>query len=550
MKQIHEILLNRFFTATTTVGGDVSVLQYTNNYYSNPTGEADKVVDFSNVRGFLSNENNQKIVKAFFSFLTSSTIMNSLIPPSFAPTAAFKDVYYDDEKLADSFNNFYNSSIARGQNSNYLANPDITKNVITNQLIPANGNESVTQTIYHNNYYWQSPNSITPAYSPKKMPFTSATLDVYGGDRNLNGEERIVEKTVTQNYYINIFLQKSHTQTARIGFEVCEDFIFKVINNNSTFSQNIIDKVKHDDYFKTTSKGIDNYTLQTTDSHSLIPNLSHGNNSEYGYEYDYNYYQQGGVAINANTTGTPLIQCFVDPNFKTNENEVWSNDVMFQVSASTSHSEDMAKMASLNHLVKIDPSSIEDSDFLQTDFVVPVINAILLNNTSFKLSGSFALSKQGTVYKNYLKDIDFSVTNNNQTTSITLPSDVLIEGFETNNIPSQAKSFIESIYSAGLHIEKIKKVFIQEPEYYVNVFSVYTNLIQIDLFLKIEELPSNEFDYRLLNYEYILGMKVDRARTKDFIDLENFTPFFEPIPINKNSIIKPNSYFATSNKTI
>lgn len=545
MEQIHEILLNRFFSATTVTAGVGGVLQYSNEYYLNPTGEADKVVDFSNVRGFLSNENNQKIVKAYFSFLTSSTIMNSLIPPAFSATAAFKEIYYDDEKLADSFNNFYNSSIARGQDSSFLQNPDITKNSITNQLIAGDGKENVIQTIYHNNYYLQSPIPVTPAYSPVKSPFTAATLSINDGDRNLTGEERIVGKSLEQAYYINIFLERSYTQMSRMSFEVCEDFIFKAINNSSTFSQNIIDKIKHDDYFQSTTKGIDNYDLKTTESHSLHPQQNNGENL--GYEYGYDYYQQNGTAY-VNTTGTPLIQCFVDPNFKTNENETWSDDVSLQDITMSDISTN--KIFNLNSLAKIDSSLIQDSDLLQTDFVVSVISAILFNNSSFKLSGSLALSKQGTVYKNYLKDVDFSVTNNNQTASMIISSDVTIENFDLNNMPTQVIGFINSIYSAGLHIEKIKKVFIQEPDYYVNVFSVFTNLIQIDLILTLEELPANEFNFRLLNYDYILERKIDRNHKKDYVDLESFIPFFEPISINKNSFIKPDSEFATLHKTI
>jgi len=548
MEQVHEILLNRFFSAETATINIDGILQYSNEYYLNPTGVADEVVDFSNVRGFLSNENNQKIVKAYFSFITSSTIMNSLIPPAFAPTAAFKDIYYDDEKLANSFNNFYNSSIARGQDSSFLVNPDITKNSISNQLLAGDGKENITQTVYHNNYYWQSPIPATPAYSPEKHPFTAVTLSINDGDRNLNGEERFVEKSLGQNYYINVFLEKNYTQMSKISFEVCEDFVFKVINNNSTFSQNTIDKIKHDDYFKSTTKGIDNYDLQTTESHSLHPSTSGEINLGYDNynSYDSYYYQGNGIVVNG-VTGTPLIQCFVDPNFKINENEIWSDDINIQ---NVVISNSANKIMNLNSLIKIDASLIQNSDLLQTDFVVLVISTILFNNSDFKLSGSLALSKQGTVYKNYLKDVDFSVTNNNQTASMSISSDVVIENFNPNNMPTQAVNFINSIYLAGLHIEKIKKVFIQDPDYYVNVFSVFTNLAQLDLFLKIEELPANEFNYRLLNYDYILEKKVDRNYKKDYVDLENFIPFFEPISISKNSLIKPDSEFATSNKII
>ena len=332
MEQTHKILINRFFTgATNTIAPAVvqSNLQYENNYYYNPTGLPDIVVDYSNVRAFLSNENNQIYVQAYYSFLTSSSIMNSaiLVNPNtslFTPTAEFKQIYYNDEKLADSFNNFYNSSLLRGLDSNYSSNPDIFNTSIRNQLLSNNVNNYITQKVYNNYFFWKNPNAVSPAYSPPKNPFftagtpyyTSIPLDVYGGDRDNSTEDKIVEIPInTENYYINVLLTKQFTYTSRMAFEICDSVAYKNINQNNVYSQNITDIYTFSNYLNNI-----NVQSKSLDNSVIISQSSVTTNS-----------LQAMVNVKSETiplpsqTGTTLIQCFVDPNFKTNENEYWNS---------------------------------------------------------------------------------------------------------------------------------------------------------------------------------------------------------------------------------
>ncbi len=335
MIQNHNILQNRFFTGATnqSIG---SSLQYVNNYYLNETGATEKIVDSSNIRGFLSNENNQKVVKSYYSFLTASSLMNTalLLNPSstsFIPSAQFKAIYYDDDRLADSFNNFYSTSILRGIKSNYSSSPDVLNSSIRNQLLDGSDYEFVTQKVFHNYYFWSAATSITPAYSPPKKPFftagtpyfTSPVLDVYGGDRDKSTEEKYIEVPSKGEYYfLNVFLTRSTTQMSRMAFDICKNVVYKTINQNTNFSQNQTNIASYNDYILNVSVN----TGQTSFDGSIIlfP----------GVEQNIANTQKKSSIINSGVSSY-LIQCFVNPNFITDENEYWSDDVVVSISAIT-----------------------------------------------------------------------------------------------------------------------------------------------------------------------------------------------------------------------
>lgn len=336
MEQRQDILINRFFTGYTSAATSVSIqsnLQYENKYYFNNSGESLEIVDFSNVRSFLANGNNQKIVQTYYAFLSSSPLMNSalLVDPytaQFVPTAEFKSIYYDDERLAKSFNNFYNTSILRGLDSNYSSNPNVFNTSIRNQLLPGTDFVFTAQSVSHNYYFWSSAAPSNPAYSPIKLPFANAVLDIYDGDRDTSIEERIVEiPSDNENYFINIILTKRFTQTARMAFEICSNVIYKVLNTPVIFSQSLTDRARYNDFLESSQKnapnGIDKTPIKSIE---YIQTL---NSSEVFVAAESN---RGGDFLelereNQIITAKTLIQCFVDPNFKTNENEMWSDSI-------------------------------------------------------------------------------------------------------------------------------------------------------------------------------------------------------------------------------
>lgn len=397
MEQFHDILKCRFFTAVTSIDNFQHMLEYVNSYYLNPTGIPDDVVDSTNIRSVVSNENNQVIVKAFYSFLTSATEMNAslsypLSSSTFSPTAKFKSIYYDDEKFAEAFNNFYNSSILSGKKANSIPpwatsplgypqeNPDIYKNVITNQLSSFTSNEQyeyVTQTVYHNNFIWtNSPWANNPPFSPSKekvagggLGIKNAVLDIYGGERNNVGEQKYIQKNISgSSYFIDVLLLKSFTQTAKMAFETCNSIIYKTINGSQIFSQNQIDLVNFQDFSKITNRSFDNYDMLSTEY--IAPVAS-------------------GFPISPPLSGgMPLIQCFVDPNFKTNENAIWS-DNFFKIS-----------FASRSYLlIRNDVSVLESIE-------IPILFSNLIDgNQTFKIRATYT---QGGVADAVVNELSLS----------------------------------------------------------------------------------------------------------------------------------------------
>lgn len=719
MEQTHDILINRFFTGSTsgaTNGNTADIqsnLSYDNKYYYNPTGTADVIVDYSNVRAFLANENNQKFVSLYYSFLTSSTLMNSalIVDPNttlFIPTASFKAIYYDDEKLAESFNNFYNSSILRGISSEYSENPDIFNTSVRNQLLPDTSNVYTAQSVFHNYYFWSSSTPSNPAYSPPKNPFftagtgttyyTTVPMDINGGDRDESTEERLVEIPINkENYYINILLLKRFTQTARIAFESCNNVIYKSIDSSTNFSQNTTDQIKHYDYFnelkEKKERSIDNSKIKV-----IVVNKNNVTSGNTIVQEESGIYSGMEIIFSASSiqiiggkvfypveslissivefTNTPAedlenvtpqilpskvpIQCFVNPNFITNENEYWTdckNFVSFEfsnyylmesgivplkiflshalnsdstvgvriINETTNSSDyninspyselktyktttvkflkgetekfiifnsnipicnkqstntssantiviassvkkiqailDTPKTEITKELIKNVVESLPRADksklsFLETTSIGKIANS-LLSKGDFVLTGSFALSKQGTVYKDYLHDLDFIAMDNEEKEYLNLsifPDGTVLEGFASNLVHKQFVDFISNVMSLNLKILKVirsvKMPIDQEDLNYEKiVYSIFTNDIMIELFFNKTNLYLDENNPKLISYERNLYRKINRGLTKDLYDMENFRLYPNLLSIEENSIIQKQDFYI-QNKNI
>jgi hypothetical protein len=338
MEHSYTILINRFFTGatgSTQLTLPQSNLQYADKYYTNYSNSNIKLVDSSNVRSFIANENNKKIVQLYYSFLSSSSIMNAALianPNSeeFVPTAEFKAIYYDDERLSDSFNNFYNSSIDRG------LDPSLSYNtIIRNQLLPGTNFTMVPQNICNNYFFWQNANSTNQAHSNLKQPFSNAVLDIYGGDRNNTEEERLVETPAnSESYFISVFLNRKHTQNARMVFDICDNIIYKTTDSPIVFSQTQADLVNFNEFLSSNKKVAFKKNLNNTiinqasisvKDFSLFTGTSISSPllSSFNLQEEISNEQ---IVEQPSTSSKFLIQCFVDPNFQNNENEFWSNN--------------------------------------------------------------------------------------------------------------------------------------------------------------------------------------------------------------------------------
>ena len=288
MEQQYKILLNKRFSATTE---DVNAnIQYVDNYYINPQGESDKVVDQTNIRSFLSSENNQIVVKGFVGFMTANTIVNETYLSSggivFTPTAEFKNIYYDDEKLAEVFNNYYNTTVLRG----IQTSQDVLNN--QSQNVDGGGYKYETKTVVNNNFFWEDLNN-----------------------RINTTEDDVIKTSTDENYFITVSLVKNFNPLSRNTFELCNDSIKKNMNNgNALFSQDNSNIAKYDDFFSnlTSNKNSINYAeiLSGPDFKSVGGEMGRVGGA-------------GDIGNINSITPNQVVQCFVDLNIKTNENEVW-----------------------------------------------------------------------------------------------------------------------------------------------------------------------------------------------------------------------------------
>lgn len=264
-----EILKNNAFTSNTNNDVSVSKLQEDNNYLLNIEGTPEDIVDEYNVRGFIENNKNQYAVRGFFSFITSSTIMNESYISSngtdFKPTPYFKGIYYNDKKLADLFNQYYNNNILRGVQNN--------QQYITNQITNFDDNnfEYKLQNTFDNNFHW-----LNPATSFQKQ-LNYIPLDISNSIRKGDVEKKMVVKPRGENYFLNVILLRTTTQTSRGIFDLCENKIYKnfsalseydgnydvgTLNINDAINNNLTNTVQ-------INNSITNNFLEITDDDSL-----------------------------------------------------------------------------------------------------------------------------------------------------------------------------------------------------------------------------------------------------------------------------------------
>lgn len=604
MIQTYEILLNKKYTGYTYIEDIQSdTLKINNEYYYNNKNNKNLLVDSFTVRSFLTNDKNKKIVSLYYSFLSSSTIMNSSLindPQSllFTPTAEFKNIFYDDEKLADSFNNFYNTSILNGIDYN---SQNVFNNSIKNELLPNKKYNLVLQDIFNNYFFWNNDANSIP-----KLPLENSVLDIYGGKRDLQQESVMVESPFDkENYYIDIILNKNFSQLSTMSFEICDDIIFKHIDTPTSFSQNNSSKIKFDDFIKLNSV----ITKKSFDNSEI---------NEFNKIKEYELPNK-----KTNYTGSSLIQCFVNPNFKNNENEYWKNDnnivnfenvsyllpqnstIPIKILLNNVAQQNLSVEVKLNDFsinndvyvlppysslitngfstIHFDVGDIEKTIFLKNNFKKAksyieknnfknyenfqydeeFINNIALNiiNTkNFLISGSFALSKQGTIYRNSLNDLDVYSIDDGIYEKLEVKDETKLYNIDKNYCHKKVNAILNLLDNYSIY--KISKLKIPN-EWLISdnpldlstvVYKIYIknkrknnteSIFCIDLYLKTEYVFNNinvlENTY-LVNSKSLLDVKKnsERKRDKDVFDVNNFKEYDIIKDIKSNSFIYVN----------
>lgn len=182
--QRHRLLINKSFSATTAAIN--SGLQNVNNYISNNIqGLGGGTVNASNVRGFLNDEANENLVDDFFSYLTGSTTV-----------IEFAEIYNSDQKLADNFNNYYESVVVN--------NLPPSTSVLDASLSGTNG-----ITVVNNQYF-----NYSTGFAPEKG-LSGITQSINSDTRLLEVYSALTTFTTDESYYLPIFLTRNYSPMER-----------------------------------------------------------------------------------------------------------------------------------------------------------------------------------------------------------------------------------------------------------------------------------------------------------------------------------------------
>lgn len=201
--QRHRILLNLSFTSSTQSIN--SNLQNINQYeVNNVQGLGGGIVNPSNVRFFLNNDVNDLIINDFFSYLTGSTT-----------NVEFTEIYNSDQKLSDTFNNYYVSSVLNNQL------PPMA--VIDLSLSGTSGVTIIENTI--NNY-----NGNAPSKYLEGIP-----LSIDNSTKQLRSYSALTTYTLEESYYVPVFIKRNLSQIGRekVLFDQIERVISADANNYS-----------------------------------------------------------------------------------------------------------------------------------------------------------------------------------------------------------------------------------------------------------------------------------------------------------------------------
>jgi hypothetical protein len=139
-------------------------------------------------------------------------------------------------------------------------------------------------------------------------------MDVNNGDRDESGIETLVKiPKNNENYYINIFLTKSFTQTSRYTFDICDNIIYKNIQIPVMFSQSPSDISRYREFLEAK-----NNSIEKKFDDSVIKSTKN--------IFENSISDSGTTSNRVTQTPNQLIQCFVNPNLKVDENEYWKDN--------------------------------------------------------------------------------------------------------------------------------------------------------------------------------------------------------------------------------
>lgn len=189
--QRQEILLNRRLRSN----GQViqSNLNLQNNYYVYTQNLGGGLTNEFNVRAYLNDPQNQLIIDQFIVYMQNNTT-----------DSEFLEIFYDDNKLQNVFNAFFESEL-QGQNVSVTA------------IIDQSLSNTISIVVNDNVWNWDGNSAISS--------MTGLPESVVNATRNENSREELVSHTSEDSYYVPVKINYHTSQIPRNKFKVCDNIV-------------------------------------------------------------------------------------------------------------------------------------------------------------------------------------------------------------------------------------------------------------------------------------------------------------------------------------
>lgn len=275
--QYLRLKINNSFTGDTSTQELDSDLILSNGYFSHTTNNNKTIVNENNVRNFLDAENNEKLAENFIQYIQQNTT-----------AAEFKEIFYDDKKLASVFNTFYdnNPEILLNNENSKTVKADIKKN---SSLI----NES------NENYYICVKIDWTKKLI-EDIDFSEYTKDCVS--KNYTYKKKYIEKAFkTTTSIVNYDFVKQSKGKNNIGYVPIEenivvipDKIYLDIQKNGSYTFESLSQFEY--FFNIGPNPLMGSISGLGMSSQVIPVSNHRPT------LNYNFLQQSLIQINGQTT--------------------------------------------------------------------------------------------------------------------------------------------------------------------------------------------------------------------------------------------------------
>jgi len=354
MIQRHIILINSGFSANTGTTAVVDSLNLTTfgGYEAN------------NVQGLGGGITNSSNVRGFLNNDNNDIIINSFFSylTGTTTTSQFSEIYHSDQKLSEIFNDYYISSVVNNR-------PPSTS-VLDSTLTGTTEISVLNDTTY-------AYNGVAP-----EKGMSALTSSIVDSTKIISPYSALTTFTTEQSYYIPILIKRNHKQISRLNFDICDNIVnllltppvAPILDSNTSVPETVV------------KDGV----------------IGGSGSSEAGSTEE--------------TTIHTTLQCFVDINLETDENSVYSIDLLEVSFSQPVYNFEEGSFVEVD--ISLSAPSIGGYEEVEVDLII--------NNTS--------LSDISVLSETYPQSISFSAGQQSQTIRFFANTDLFEEGSESFDV--------------------------------------------------------------------------------------------------------------------